>query len=377
MAQSQSKSGNLFIGMMSGTSLDGIDSVLASFDSDGALRIHDNRYDPYSRDFRSNLKSLLDDPRFDSDLAQEIDRSLGEVYSDSIVRLIDNHSIDGICAVGCHGQTIIHRPDANPPFSWQAGDGSIIARRTKIPVVVDFRTADMQAGGQGAPLAPAFHRYAFQSTHESRAIVNIGGISNVTILSADSGQSVLGFDTGPGNALSDQWTQLHQDQPYDKNGQWALSCPVDENLLELLMDEPYFRQPAPKSLDSREFSMEWLDRKIQESDLKPDPSHIQSTLAALTADSIWLGIQSGMRPVQAIYLCGGGAHNRAIVQRLEKVSKLELKKTDQLGIPPDLVEACAFAWLAERRINNRPGNLPSVTGASREVVLGRIITPAN
>ena len=367
--------GDLYAGVMSGTSLDGIDSVLASFDAPGSIKIQKSTFEPYPQEFRLTLKLLLDDPQPDSKLASEVDSTLGNLFADTILRLLEDQPKEDVQAVGCHGQTIIHRPNANPPYTWQAGDGNIIAQKTGLPVVTDFRSADMRAGGQGAPLAPAFHQFAFQSTEEPRAVVNIGGIANVSYLPADLNEKVIGFDTGPGNSLSDQWINLHKDLPYDKDGQWALSSDADGNLLNQLMTDQYFEQPNPKSLDSRYFSIDWLLSNIREVRPEPTIAVIQSTIAALTAESIWQGIWLFMPPVQKIFLCGGGAYNLAIVKRLEDISGLHVANSEELGIAPDLVEACAFAWFAERRMANSCANLPSVTGASREVVLGSIIQP--
>ena len=367
--------GDLYAGVMSGTSLDGIDSVLASFDAPGSIKIQKSTFEPYPQEFRLTLKLLLDDPQPDSKLASEVDSTLGNLFADAILRLLEDQPKEDVQAVGCHGQTIIHRPNANPPYTWQAGDGNIIAQKTGLPVVTDFRSADMRAGGQGAPLAPAFHQFAFQSTEEPRAVVNIGGIANVSYLPADLNEKVIGFDTGPGNSLSDQWINLHKDLPYDKDGQWALSSDADVNLLNQLMTDQYFEQPNPKSLDSRYFSIDWLLSNIREVRPEPTIAVIQSTIAALTAESIWQGIWLFMPPVQKIFLCGGGAYNLAIVKRLEDISGLHVANSEELGIASDLVEACAFAWFAERRMANSCANLPSVTGASREVVLGSIIQP--
>lgn len=365
----------MYVGMMSGTSLDGIDSVLVSFEAPSTVVLHHSMFEPYSPIFKKQIVRLLQKPEENSELARKIDSELGNLYADSVRKLIQGYAFDQIIAIGCHGQTIIHKPKANPPSTWQAGNGDILATRTGIPVVTDFRAADMQVGGQGAPLAPAFHRYAFGSSKESRAVVNIGGIANATFLPADAGQDVTGFDTGPGNSLSDQWISLHLAQPYDKDGAWALSSAVDERLLQRLMDDPYLRQSPPKSLDSRKFSLTWLQQKIDLMESRLSAGTVQSTIAAFTADSIWHGIQSWMPPVQKIFLCGGGSRNQAIRQRLARISQRPTLVTDELGVASQHVEACTMAWLAERRLKQKPGNIPSVTGARKEVLLGTTILP--
>ena len=367
----------MYVGVMSGTSLDGIDAVLVSFESQEPVRVHHWLFERYPEEIYPTLEALFTKPQPDSPLAHQIDQILGELYADVILRLIDNFSRDNIRAIGCHGQTIIHQPDANPPFTWQAGNSEVVAQMTGIPVVHDFRSADMKVGGQGAPLAPAFHRHAFQSSLESRAVVNIGGIANATYLPASASQSVIGFDTGPGNALSDQWIREHKNLPYDAHGGWAESAKVDEGLLNHLMNDPYFQLPPPKSLDSRKFDLLWLRSQVQNYGKELDAAIIQSTIAAFTARSIARSIQMWMPDVRKVYLCGGGAHNRAIVGDLRTDSGLDVVGTNELGIPPDQVEAVAFAWLARCRILNQTANLPSVTGASKVVILGSIAKPPN
>lgn len=365
----------MYVGVMSGTSLDGIDAVLASFKPGKPVRVHHWLYQRYPEDIYSTLGALLKKPQPDTPFAHRIDRMLADLYASVILRLIKNHSKDDIRAIGCHGQTIIHQPNADPPFTWQVGNGDVVAERTGIPVVHDFRSADMRVGGQGAPLAPAFHLHAFQSSLESRAVVNIGGIANVTYLPADMTQSVIGFDTGPGNALSDQWIREHRNLPYDAHGDWAESANKDEGLLNHLMNDPYFQLPPPKSLDSRKYNLRWLRSQIHAYGKELDAAVVQSTIAAFTARSIAQSIENWTPDVRKIYLCGGGAHNRAIASNLRTDSGLDVAGTNELGIPPDQVEAVTFAWFAQCRMLNQPANLPSVTGASKAVVLGSIASP--
>ncbi len=365
----------MYVGVMSGTSLDGIDAVLASFEPGNPVRVHHWLYERYPEDIYLTLGALLETPQPDTPLAHGIDRMLGDLYADVILRLIGNYSGDGIRAIGCHGQTIIHQPNADPPLTWQVGNSDVVAERTGIPVVYDFRSADMRAGGQGAPLAPAFHLHAFRSDKESRAVVNIGGIANATCLPANASQSVIGFDTGPGNALSDQWIREHRNLPYDAHGTWAESAKKDEGLLNHLMNDPYFQLPPPKSLDSRKYDIHWLKNQIHGYGEDLDAATVQSTIAAFTARSIARSVEMWMPEVRKIYLCGGGAHNRAIVRYLRTDSGIDVASTNDLGIPPDQVEAVAFAWFARCRMLNQPANLPSVTGAGKAVILGSIANP--
>ena len=355
--------------------MDGIDSVLVLFHQEIRAQILDSEYTPYSDNMRAKLKELLKSPIRESELAREMDAKLGQLYAQSIRKLMTGNEIFGINAVGCHGQTILHSPKTQPSFSWQLGDASIVANQTGLRVVSNFREADMLVGGQGAPLAPAFHQVVFRSRNKARAIVNIGGISNVTYLPSNESEDTIGFDTGPGNVLCDAWTFMHKGQRYDADGQWALSSEPNEELLDILMSAPYFSRPIPKSLDTREFGIDWLLQQLDELGLVLKQSEVQSTLAKFTAKSILFEIGARLPAVDEIYVCGGGAKNQAIMQHLREGSNVQVHDTTKLGIPPDLVEACAFAWLAQRRIQNLPGNIPSVTGARSKVVLGDITYP--
>lgn len=364
---------DVYVGQMSGTSLDGIDTALASFSDNGVVRLHATRYDAYPDSVRSSLLELLDDPLPNSELAKEVDARLAELYARAAAKILKNARRESVKAIGCHGQTILHQPQGESPFSWQAGDHVTLAKLTGLPVIGDFRAADIQAGGHGAPLAPAFHAYAFAHSAENRCIVNIGGIANITCLPAEPSKDVIGFDTGPGNSLSDQWIRMHRRLPYDQDGKWALSQNVDEALLARLADDAYFRQLPPKSLDARKFSMSWLAEKLAGTDASA--ATVQSTLSALTAETIVQGLRLGMEQAQAIFVCGGGAKNDAIIEQLRRRSGLPVAATDALGVPSDHVESVAFAWLARQHLNDAAGNLPSVTGAREAVVLGRKFAP--
>ena len=365
----------LYAGLMSGTSLDGVDAVLVSFDTDSRLSILRTGFIPYPDALRAKLVDLLDDPRPQRAIAREVDLQLGELYATAVLQLLEHHSKDEICAVGCHGQTILHEPTGKSPFSWQAGDARTLANRTGLPVIDDFRSADMVGGGQGAPLAPAFHQYAFSDSRDSVAVINIGGIANVTYLPTDSHQAVIGFDTGPGNALSDHWTRQCKSRPYDKDGQWARSAQPDSELLNAFMQDEYFQVKPPKSLDTRYFCLQWLHEKIAQLATDFDAAVVQSTIAAFTAQSIWRAIEDWLPQIQRLVVCGGGAYNQAIMDQLAQRSALPVETTKAYGIEPDDVEACAFAWLARQRMHEIPGNLPSVTGARERVLLGSITDP--
>ncbi len=366
---------DLYAGLMSGTSLDGIDTVVASFPQNTRVQIHCSGFIPFPDALRAQLTDLLRDPRRDRVLARTVDIQLGELYAAAVMQLLHSYSPGEVQAIGCHGQTILHEPSSQVPFSWQAGDATVLANRTGIPVVDDFRTADMQHGGQGAPLAPAFHQFAFGDRDQAMAVVNIGGIANVTYLPATRAEPVIGFDTGPGNSLSDRWIFKSRELPFDRNGHWAMTAQPDPELLAVFMQDEYFREPPPKSLDTRYFSFEWLCTQLDAVASRPTAAVVQSTIAAFSAQSIWQAIKDWLPPVHQIVVCGGGAYNQAILGNLAQLSGLEVVITDSYGIPPDYVEACAFAWLAERRMNSIPANLPAVTGASARVLLGSITCP--
>jgi anhydro-N-acetylmuramic acid kinase len=277
-----------------------------------------------------------------------------------------------VTAIGSHGQTVRHQPDGRRPYSLQIGNPDIIATGTGVTTVADFRSADIAAGGQGAPLVPPFHDWLFASPGESRVILNIGGIANVTILPPDE-RPVIGFDTGPGNTLMDRWIHRHRGKSFDEGGAWAASGEVDDALLERLLSFGYFRLDPPKSTGLEDFNLDWLDRHEVGA---YEPADVQATLAELTARSVAMDVRRHADEANQLFVCGGGAHNSHLMQRLAaNLPDVRIDTTLAVGLDPDWVEAIAFAWLAMRTIRNEPGNLPSVTGASRKVVLGTIHSP--
>jgi anhydro-N-acetylmuramic acid kinase len=298
---------------------------------------------------------------------------LGQLFGDAARELLatSGKTPSQIRAIGSHGQTIRHRPSAHYPFTRQIGNPSAIAEFTGITTVADFRSRDLAAGGQGAPLVPAFHAAMFQKTGVSRAIVNIGGIANVTWLPDEVAAPVVGFDTGPGNTLLDQWIKRHRGELCDRDGKWAAGGVVQEDLLKRLSADAYFAASPPKSTGPEHFHLDWVSQALtgQES-----PQDVQAALAELTARSISSALlkQLPSRPGE-VYLCGGGTHNRDLVARLSRtLGDVPLATTATLGIDPDWVEATAFAWLAHRTLAGQPGNLPSVTGARHAAILGGI-----
>jgi len=368
----------LTIGLMSGTSIDGVDAALVEFGVDGQPRLLATTFVPYEPELKIRIHELCEHPGQAAESITEIDRVLVGQFARAVEILIEQSGVDRklIRAIGSHGQTIDHQPDAPEPYSRQIGDAAHLARLTGITTIGDFRSADIRAGGQGAPLAPALHNACFRSTDEARVILNIGGIANITVLSAHDHDPVIGFDTGPGNTLLDYWTRLHRQQDYDRDGAWASSGEVNEGLLEVMLTEPYFSQPPPKSTGRELFNPAWLAAKMAAIDPAPEPADVQATLLELTARTICQAIDRFANETRAVYVCGGGSHNSLLMRQLEQhLGGRTLATTAPLGIDPDWVEAVTFAWLAWQTVCGRPGNLPSVTGAKEPVALGEIFEP--
>ncbi len=365
----------IYMGLMSGTSLDGIDAALVEFDhpagnhSPVVLAVH---YQPYPGDLRRRLQSLCFAERVDMLEYGELDGLLGQCLAQAAHDLIEMAGIDRqqIRAIGSHGQTVYHHPQGNLPFTLQMGDPNRITEMTGITTIADFRRRDVAAGGQGAPLTPAFHQAVFGSDRESRVIVNIGGIANLTCLPAGSADSVLGFDAGPGNTLLDLWARQHLDQAYDLNGEWGGAGQASTVLVDRMLSDPYFARRPPKSTGQEYFSARWLASHRVDHALSP--VDVQASLLDLTARSITDSIGTIQPGTERVLLCGGGVHNLALVQRIRRYLSCPVETTAVLGVDPDWVEAVAFAWLAQQTLAGLPGNLPAVTGASRRVVLGAI-----
>ncbi len=360
---------------MSGTSLDGIDVVITDFSTATPCQLIAAQTFPFPPELKSELILLIKSIKCNLNKLGEIDIALGRLVAQSINQLIKTHhvNVSDITAIGSHGQTIFHSPTGQYPFSMQIGNANVIAEMTGITTVADFRQRDIAAGGQGAPLVPAFHHQLFADPRQHRAIINIGGISNITLLPADNKQPISGFDTGPGNVLIDGWISRHQQQDYDHQGQWAASGQCNDDLLALMLAEPYFQQTIPKSTGRELFNMAWLDKKLVEYNNELPAIDVQATLIQLTVQTIANDIQRYGNNSEAVFICGGGAHNDYLLSQLQLV--LQDKKvatTKILGLDPDWVEACAFAWLADKTLNKQAGNLASVTGAKHPAVLGAI-----
>ncbi|WP_201582851.1 anhydro-N-acetylmuramic acid kinase [Psychrobacter immobilis] len=403
----------LYIGMMSGTSLDGMDAVLCQFSNDSSaeedsqapmrlLATHSQDFPPRLREVLlalcqpNGVKELIaSDAEPNSESHSELEwfgwasREYGEFASEVVNTLLTQADIDAesVLAIGCHGQTVRHRPQMG--FSLQLVDANIIAERTGISVVSDFRRRDMAVGGQGAPLVPAFHQALFATPDSTRVLLNLGGIANITVLPVNdkpvneaviNNNAVIGYDTGPANLLLDAWAALHAGKDYDAGGAWAQSGQIIEPLLNQLLAHPFFAKPYPKSTGREDFNLAWLQAELQTFeqttvDTRYAAADVQATLTELTAISASSQITQFIKNNKnsAVYVCGGGALNDYLMSRLRThLPQCSVETTASLGLEPTWVEAVAFAWLARQTLMGETGNLPAVTGASKNVVLGQV-----
>ena len=361
-----------YLGLMSGTSADGIDAALVDFSSDYP-KLHASYYSPYSRELRERIHGLLSVSGNQIHALGELDIILGKEFAKAANALLASEHLSSkdIQAIGSHGQTIYHYPKPPFPYTLQIGDPNIIAAETGITTIADFRRKDMAYGGQGAPLVPAFHQYILGSEEKNRAVVNIGGIANVTLLANDLTEPVIGFDTGPGNVLLDSWINKHQKLAHDEKGKWAAEGKVNGPLLKKLLADPYFILPAPKSTGREYFHLSWLQNNLV--DEKIAAEDVQATLTELTAQSILMVIKNYFSTAE-ILICGGGVHNTHLMNRLSQLAapNFPVDSTARYGLAPDWIEAMAFAWLAKQTLNKQHGNLPSVTGAMQKAILGGV-----
>ena len=375
--------GKRFIGLMSGTSMDSLDAALVDFSHEAPQLLATAR-EPIPSSLRESLLALC--ASYDAqgrcsrvELQNTLDHQLAESFAQLVARLLSETALhaEDIAAIGSHGQTVFHLPPQGTQkgFSLQITNAQFLANRSGIAAIGDFRNADMQAGGHGAPLVPGFHRAIFHSPHTPRVIVNIGGIANITVLPTQD--NVTGFDTGPGNVLMDGWIQRHAGHAYDREGRWAASGEPDHQLLHLLLQDSYFAKVPPKSTGRELFNLTWLDQQLGKLHHSLSPVNVQATLALLTAESIAEAIRDYAPRTQEIFVCGGGAHNTHLMKLLKQLCPQPVESSALLGLHPDWVEAMAFAWLAKQHLEGKPGNLPEVTGAERAVVLGKLFRPKN
>lgn len=363
----------LYIGLMSGTSLDGIDAALVDL-SAIPPHVHTAQTLPYPAETRSLLTQLAQGgAEHEVDLLGRTDTLLGELFADAALDLLDAAGVKPgeVRAIGSHGQTVRHRPEGPHPFTLQIGDPNIIAVRTGITTVADFRRRDLAVGGQGAPLVPAFHAACFRTQGEERAVLNLGGMANLTLLPADPQETVRGFDTGPGNVLMDAWIGARQGKTHDQGGAWGASGKVLQTLLDRLLSEAYFDLAPPKSTGRELFHLGWLENAL--SGTSDNPADVQSTLCELTAASVASALTRWAPRTQRLLVCGGGTHNSELMSRLRaQLPTLPVESTARWGLDPDWMEAAAFAWMARETLAGRPSNLPGVTGARTPVILGGI-----
>lgn len=359
---------DLYIGLMSGTSLDGVDAVLVSFAPSGQRTIG-TCYRPYPDDIKQEVLALHEPGHNELHRSALLGQKLSQLYASACNQLLAQCAInaESVKAIGCHGQTIRHRPEAG--YSLQLNNPALLAELTGIAVVADFRNRDIAAGGQGAPLVPAAHASMFHSASRNRVLLNLGGIANLTVLPASEPScSITGFDCGPANILMDAWIQEQQGRPFDTDGTWAATGKTIPLLLEKLLSHPFFTQVPPKSCGREEFNLSWLKGFLHGNE---NASDVQATLLELTCKSCIDAIKRWAPQAEEIYLCGGGANNAALMREFcIRLPACRIGTTSELGIPPDWVEAVAFAWLAQRHVLNLPGNLPSVTGAKGDRMLG-------
>ncbi len=362
-----------YIGLMSGTSMDAIDAALIDC-NDNQIKLVAHTSLTLSDDLRQQINTLCQGCDNELQKMQQLDIELGKQFANCANQLLKNTQLTpaDITAIGSHGQTLRHYPDDTIHNSLQIADPNTIAERTGITTVADFRRRDMAAGGQGAPLTPAFHEQLFRHPQKNRVILNLGGIANVTILPADSNQPVIGFDTGPANTLMDYWSQRQQNTLYDDKGRWAASGHVDAAFLQQLLSDDFFEQPAPKSTGTDYFSPSWFSQQLDNFPFLASED-VQATLCECSAQSIANAIKKAAPNCTEVLVCGGGARNDFLLSRLQALlSNMTVTSTDNEAAPAEWIEAMAFAWLAKQCLNHQPGNISSVTGATHPVILGGI-----
>lgn len=364
----------LYIGLMSGTSMDAVDAALVDF-YDVKPKLLATYKSPLPDILRKELTQLYSSDLISLIKFAELDQKIALISVEAVKQLLEKskYSAKEILAIGSHGQTVSHFPHlANYPFTTQIGDPNIIAEKTGITTVADFRRRDMAAGGQGAPLTPAFHNAIFRTQQEDTLVLNLGGIANITYLPADLKAPVLGFDTGPANCLLDRWIHHCLKQWFDEDGTWAASAQSDEGLLKQFLSDPYFQLKPPKSTGPEYFNLKWIQSQLTQLGRELDPAVVQATLCELVATSVAMAIKSFKTTRATLLLCGGGSKNTYLRKRLEKHCQQTVLLTNDRGVPSDWLEAIAFAWIAKQTLSGISSNLPEVTGAKNATILGGI-----
>ncbi|WP_421569930.1 anhydro-N-acetylmuramic acid kinase [Stenotrophomonas sp. PD6] len=362
----------LYLGLMSGTSADGIDAALVQFPAEGGCRFIDGLTHEWAAATRAELVALGEGGELGSlDTLGRIDAQIGITFAAAANRLLAQAGVAPaqVRAIGSHGQTVRHRPLADPAFTCQLGDANRIAELTGITTVADFRRRDVAAGGHGAPLMPAFHLAMLGTADEDRAVLNLGGIANLTLIPREG--TPRGFDTGPANALMDAWCERHTGKPFDADGAFAASGTYDEALLARWRAEPWFALPPPKSTGREQFHLEWAEAALGE--LMLSAADVQATLLELTAATVADALLANLPGATRVLVCGGGVRNPQLLRRLgARLPGVVIESSAVHGLDPDYLEAMGFAWLAQRTLDGLPGNLPSVTGARGPRILGAI-----
>lgn len=364
---------DFYIGLMSGTSVDGIDAALVRFESEQPT-VLETICLPLPANLKDEIKSLISPSDNEINRLMALDVQLGILFSNAVNEVINKAKIKkvDIVAIGSHGQTLRHYPMAKHPSTLQIADPNIIAETTGITTVADFRRRDIAVGGQGAPLVPAFHEQIFRDENKNRVILNLGGIANITILPTDENIPATGFDTGPANTLMNYWVQQQQNKNYDEGGKWAASGTVNEDFLKELLNDDYFKLLPPKSTGTEYFNPVWLTKKLSAFPFL-SAEDVQASLTVLTATTVKDAIKLCKFEIDELIICGGGVHNDFLLQLLKQaLPDIEINSSAKYDLDPDYIEATAFAWLAKQTMEHKSGNLPEVTGARRKVILGGI-----
>ena len=363
----------IYIGLMTGTSADSLDLAAVDFSNDQIKVVGQENFS-IPHELKEEIKNNVRASMLDKTSIGRLDLTLGEFFADRISEFLDllSLSFDEIEAIGSHGQTIKHEPNSSKPFSLQLGDPQFISNKLGIKTIGNFRDDDIEAGGQGAPLSPLFHKEVFGKSGEKRVIINIGGITNITVLGESN---LVGFDTGPGNCLMDSWIQEKKKRNYDESGDWAQSADCNADLLSIMLKDNYFSLENPKSTGPDYFNLSWVNRSIEDLEDEISAADVQATLAELTASSLVNSLKDLEVMDHHLYFCGGGVHNRYLMNRISQIVETSCLTTEELGINPDYLEAICFAWLAFKRDKNVKFDMSEITGSSRDVYLGKIFYP--
>lgn len=364
---------NIYIGLMTGTSADSLDLSAVDF-SNKKLKVIGNTNFEIPSQLKKQIKKSAVSVELDETTINKLDEDLGRFFASRIENFIQSLSIEKkeVIAIGSHGQTIKHSPNSIPPYSLQIGDPQLMSNKLDMKIIGDFRQDDIEAGGQGAPLSPLFHREVFKDKEEKRIIINIGGITNISILNESK---LVGFDTGPGNCLLDAWAKENEQGDYDSGGKWAKSGEINEDLIKSMLNDDYFLKDHPKSTGPDYFNLRWVYSYLKKIDCDLNPADVQATLTELTILSLLTSLKTLKAEDYKVYFCGGGIHNEFMMTRMSTKLNQDVRTTNDLGVDPDFLEAICFAWLAAKRLDNIKFNLKEITGSKGTVFLGRIYKP--